>query len=117
SHNRLIDAGGPARGEMDYPGAAIQSADVNQHRAASICELPQIGRLFASFHLIEELGRGAFGCVYLARQSGLANRPVALKISRGPSVEPERLAQLQHANIVPIYSRHEHGGFEGVCMP
>ncbi|QDT71655.1 serine/threonine-protein kinase [Lacipirellula limnantheis] len=78
---------------------------------------PQAAERFLDFELVQELGRGAFGCVYLARQAGLANRNVALKLVRGTSVEPERLAQLQHTNIVPIYSVHQSEGWEAVCMP
>jgi eukaryotic-like serine/threonine-protein kinase len=76
-----------------------------------------VAEYFPEFELIEELGRGAFARVFLARQKELANRPVALKISRGLSVEPDRLAQLQHANIVPIYSVHQAGDLQAVCMP
>lgn len=78
---------------------------------------PEVAERFLDFELVQELGRGAFGCVYLARQGGLANRHVALKLVRGTSVEPERLAQLQHTNIVPIYSVHQSEGWEAVCMP
>ena len=78
---------------------------------------PAIGQPFLDFLLVEELGRGAFGRVYLAHQQGLANRPVALKVTRGSSVEPGRLAQLQHTNIVPINSVHQAHGFEAMCMP
>lgn len=79
--------------------------------------IPNAGEQFLNFKLDEELGRGSFGRVFLARQIALADRPVALKISPGRSVEPERLAQLQHANIVPIYSVHESQGLQAVCMP
>lgn len=80
-------------------------------------QLPMAGDRFADFELVEELGRGSFARVFLARQSSLAHRPVALKISRGLSLEPDRLAQLQHSNIVPIYSVHQVDGLQGVCMP
>ena len=36
----------------------------------------------AASGLVSELGRGAFGRVYLAEESGLGNRPVALKVTR-----------------------------------
>src|SRR5439155_27381112 len=65
----------------------------------------------------QELGRGAFGRVYLARQGDLANRLVALKISTTLVEEIDTLAQLQHTNIVPIYSVHRAGSFHAVCMP
>jgi serine/threonine protein kinase/tetratricopeptide (TPR) repeat protein len=85
--------------------------------ASGDSEFPSVGQSIAEFDLIELLGRGAFGRVYLARQRGLANRPVALKITSHSSVEPGRLAQLQHTNIVPIYSVHQADRFEAICMP
>ncbi|OWK36829.1 serine/threonine-protein kinase [Fimbriiglobus ruber] len=78
---------------------------------------PEIGDEFLGFHLIEELGRGAFGRVYLARQGALAGRPVAVKIARDIFDESQTLAQLQHTNIVPIYSFHRAGPLQAVCMP
>jgi serine/threonine protein kinase/tetratricopeptide (TPR) repeat protein len=78
---------------------------------------PTVGDFFGDFELVEELGRGSFAQVFLARQLSLSSRLVALKISRGSSVEPDRLAQLQHANIVPIYSVYAERGLEAVCMP
>lgn len=78
---------------------------------------PRVGQNLWGFRLIEELGRGAFGRVYLARQTGLADRLVALKVTAGISHEPIKLAQLQHTHIVPIYSQHGDGVLQGFCMP
>jgi serine/threonine protein kinase/predicted Zn-dependent protease len=66
---------------------------------------------------MEQLGRGAFGIVFRARQSDLAAREVVLKITAARSVEPQRLAKLQHTNIVPLYSMHVHAGMLAICMP
>ena len=57
--------------------------------------------------------------MYLAEQDDLAGRPVVLKISAIEGTEPQTLAQLQHTNIVPIYSVHEdaRAGLRAVCMP
>jgi serine/threonine protein kinase/Tfp pilus assembly protein PilF len=85
--------------------------------AGAVTGLPEVGGDFLEFHLLDELGRGAFGRVYLAEQRGLANRPVALKVSTQLFNESQTLAQLQHTNIVPIYSVHEHGTLQAVCMP
>mgnify|MGYP001146394090 CR=1 FL=1 len=42
-----------------------------------------------------------------------------LKVSAIEGDEPQTLAQLQHTNIVPIYSVHEDrdAGLRAVCMP
>src|SRR5262249_30651240 len=69
------------------------------------------------FSLVDELGRGAFGRVFLARQGELSDRPVALKITADLRGEPQTLARLQHTNIVPVYSVHRSGAFHAVCMP
>src|SRR5262249_9220829 len=60
---------------------------------------------------------GAFSRVFLASQQDLAGRLVALKVSECADGEPERLARLQHTNIVPIYSVHHVFQFQVVCMP
>ncbi len=85
--------------------------------ADGICSFPEAGEEFLDFHLIAELGRGAFGRVFLARQAALAQRPVALKISPDVGTESQTLAQLQHTHIVPVYSVHRSGPFQAVCMP
>lgn len=78
---------------------------------------PVAGDRFAEFELFEEIGRGAFGVVFIAQQAELANRTVVLKISPISSIESDRLAQLQHTNIVPIFSIHREGPLQAICMP
>jgi serine/threonine protein kinase/lipoprotein NlpI len=78
---------------------------------------PAVGDSLLHFELLGELGSGAFSRVYLASQHDLAGRPVALKVSECEDGEPQRLARLQHANIVPIYSVHNVFQFQIVCMP
>jgi serine/threonine protein kinase/tetratricopeptide (TPR) repeat protein len=84
---------------------------------AGVPRLPEVGTEFLGFRLIRELGRGAFGRVYLAQQGALAGRPVALKVAHDIAGESRTLAQLQHTNIVPIYSFHRTGTLQAVCMP
>ncbi len=85
--------------------------------ARGLTTLPQVGDNFLGFQLIGELGRGAFSRVYLAQQGELADRPVALKVSPVFFSESQTLAQLQHTNIVPIYSIHRGEALQAVCMP
>ena len=71
--------------------------------------------LFADrYRITKELGRGSFGVVYLAHDTRLNNRPVALKVlhpslNADPSTvqlfqsEAAILAGLEHDHIVPIY--------------
>jgi serine/threonine protein kinase/tetratricopeptide (TPR) repeat protein len=85
--------------------------------ARGVTAFPSVGTVFLGFRLESELGRGAFGRVYLARQGDLADRAVALKISTDLISESSALAQLRHTNIVPIYSVHRSGPLQAVCMP
>jgi len=77
------------------------------------------GETVSGFLLLSELGRGAFARVFLAEQVDLGRRRVALKISRAEGDEPQILARLQHANIVPIHSLHDDPatGLRLLCMP
>ncbi|MEX2137695.1 MAG: serine/threonine-protein kinase [Pirellulales bacterium] len=74
---------------------------------------------FCGFELLEEIGQGAIGRVYLARQAALGDRTVVLKVSRGGSREAHLLGRLQHANVIPVYSVVDDGesGLTSVCMP
>jgi serine/threonine protein kinase/predicted Zn-dependent protease len=80
--------------------------------------LPDPGDLMLRrFRIIERLGKGAFGSVFLAERLDLFNRPVALKFLPGPSAEPAMLAELIHENIVPIESVDRYGPMVVICMP
>ncbi len=88
------------------------------HRLANaVIALPEVGTEFLGFRLLAELGQGAFGRVYLAQQGDLADRSVVLKLSPSIGEESRTLAQLQHTNIVPVYSVHRAGPLQAVCMP
>ena len=80
---------------------------------------PEARQTIAGFHLVEELGRGSFARVFLAQERQLADRPVALKVARTGSREPQTLARLQHTHIVPVYSYRTDPatGLHLLCMP
>lgn len=69
------------------------------------------------FRLLQLLGHGAFSRVYLATQKSLANRVVVLKVTSLPMGESQKLAKMQHSNIVPLYSTQNVEGFFILCMP
>lgn len=79
--------------------------------------MPEVGETFLGFRLVDELGRGSFARVFLAEQEVLAGRQVALKVTLKPNREAERLARLQHANVVPVYSVHSALPVQVICMP
>jgi serine/threonine protein kinase/Tfp pilus assembly protein PilF len=94
------------------------SRSVVSHRAAPESGVGlRVGDRFLGFELVEELGQGAFARVFLARQESLAGRPVALKVTLRPTREAERLARLQHTNVVPVYSVHNAAPVQVICMP
>ncbi|TMQ35557.1 MAG: serine/threonine protein kinase, partial [Planctomycetota bacterium] len=103
-------------------GSALQETPPSgpgtaERLAGALAGLPAPGSDFLGFRLLAELGRGAFGRVYLAQQRDLASRYVALKVSTDILGESQTLAQLQHTNIVPIYSVHRASPYQAVCMP
>ena len=83
-------------------------------------------RLTAGYEIIEEIGRGGTGIVYLAKQAGL-KRNVALKMLIGglhasPAQlarlrrESESLAKLDHPNIVRVIDSGEQNGTPYIAM-
>lgn len=116
---RLREAAGQGVNPDDYAARyGIDTSDwVTDNSATRAAEFPRVGNQLLGFQLLRELGRGTFGRVYLAEQADLAHRRVALKVTREITAEPERLAQLQHTHIVPIYSVHRHGALQVLCMP
>lgn len=62
------------------------------------------GETLDDFLLIDELGRGAFATVYLARQISMG-RIVALKVSADRGNEARTLAQVDHPCIVRVFDQ------------
>ncbi|MCY2959004.1 MAG: protein kinase [Planctomycetota bacterium] len=78
------------------------------------------------FRLIQRLGAGGMGVVYLAEQVSLG-RPVALKLIRPEQLyfansrerfqrEIDAIARLQHPSIVPIHASGQEGGIPYYAM-
>jgi serine/threonine protein kinase len=63
-----------------------------------------VGQKLDDFDLLVELGKGAFGSVFLARQISM-QRMVALKLSADKGNEPQTLATLEHPNIIRVYDQ------------
>ncbi|HEX3659022.1 MAG TPA: protein kinase [Pirellulales bacterium] len=86
---------------------------------SSAPSLPGAGEQFGEFELLSELGRGAAGKVFLARQPALSDRLLVVKLSPRSGDEHLSLARLQHTHIVPLYLvqdfPHEH--LRALCMP
>jgi len=80
---------------------------------------PEPGRDFEGFEILAELGRGAFARVYLARETALGSRPVAIKVSLDGAGEAQILGKLDHPNIVPVHSVRQtaRDGLTIVCEP
>jgi len=112
--HELVGAGSTAA----MPSSSV-SVDMEGVGSAGRAAFPGAGEAVAGFELVEELGRGSFARVFLARETQLADRLVALKLSLRGSKEPRTLARLQHTHIVPVYSHHvdPDSGFHVLCMP
>lgn len=80
---------------------------------------PDPGDTVCGFRLLEELGRGAVGRVFLAEELALAHRQVVVKLTHQGTGEAETLSRLRHPNIVPIYSIDQESLSELtiICMP
>lgn len=107
------------RGEPDEPHRFRRGVEgeAEELPVPDATEFPACPSDFLGFKLIRKIGTGTFARVYLARQTDLSGRFVTLKVTRCLTPEPEHLAQLQHTNIVPVFSVHRSGTLQAICMP
>lgn len=80
---------------------------------------PSPGERFGQFFILEELGRGAIGRVYLCREEPLGGREVVVKAMRFANQEALTLGKLNHPNVVPVHSVgvETRTGLAWICMP
>ncbi len=88
--------------------------------------MPEIGQTISHYRIIEKLGQGGMGEVYLAKDTRL-NRSVALKVlPANVSADPERRARfareaktiggLNHPHICTLHDLGEHDGITYLVM-
>jgi serine/threonine protein kinase len=112
----------PADSQIDAAKSPLDSIAGNQSWIPSVPKLQinsaqkakdpmrlPIGDVYGDFFIRSEIGRGAFGVVYLAEQLSLA-RTVALKVTDtsqddGCCVEGKTMAQLEHPSIVRVFAQ------------
>lgn len=107
------------------PGATIAgddspsgSAGSGSSPGAAVAErFPKPPTQLGEFDLIAEIGSGAFSRVYIARQPALAQRLIVVKVTSRPFGESQRLARLQHGNIMPLYLAAQIRGYYVLGMP
>ncbi len=83
------------------PGVTVESDRVSKRPEEK--DLPVVGDRIEDFELLRELGRGAMGVVFLARQSSL-ERQVALKVCYNAGNEARTMAVLEHRHVVQVFS-------------
>jgi serine/threonine protein kinase/tetratricopeptide (TPR) repeat protein len=94
-----------------FPQWQEKLEDILCHRVApsdqADKDFPSAGEFLGGFRLMEELGHGIRGRVFLAAQPALADRPVVLKITPCDGREHLSLARLQHTHIVPLHDARD----------
>ena len=87
--------------------------------AESAPSYPAVGESVGDFRLLAKLGQGGHGCVFLATQISLADRPVVIKLTPLLGHEHLSLARLQHTHIMPLFSVLEDPkrNLRALCMP
>ncbi len=119
--------------DSTFPDDFCSQPDTVGHNSGSAEGSPEnvFPRMLGDYELLDKLGEGGMGVVYLARQSS-AKRTVALKVIRPASlaglgsrkqmmldrfqIEAEAAASLEHNNIVTVYDVGEADGHRYFSM-
>jgi serine/threonine protein kinase len=104
-----VTGGAPSYHKSDPPRIAAQPAPIIVPPMADIARPPALspGDRIDDFVVVQTLGQGAFGHVYLVRQLSL-DRLVALKVSANRGSEGRTMARLEHRHIVQVFSESVH---------
>jgi len=101
---------------FDYSGENSEFLETPLWNISPIQEFA-VGERIGDWTLIEKIGAGSSGVVYLAYEHGL-DRKVALKLTTRFSQEAKLMAPLDHPNFVKVFSRSilvAHS-VEAICM-
>jgi serine/threonine protein kinase len=87
--------------------------------------MPSASTVIGRYQVVDRLGQGGMGTVYLARDPGL-DRLVAIKVLRGDFEDEElrerfarearSISRLRHPNIVTIFEYGDHNGHPFIVM-
>lgn len=125
----LRESPGRYNGGDAAPGSCLPGSPVMDHAAGppSMSAAADLtGRLLGDFRILNRLGQGGMGQVYLAEQTSL-KRKVAIKVLKAElaadpvslkrfQAEAEAVARVSHANIVDVYAVHEQDGLQYMVL-
>lgn|GEM_PF-5224921 len=105
---------------------SVDGGDEGEVEGVMGAEMPEAPGIFGEYELIEQIGRGAMGVVFKARQTSL-DRLVALKVldlagnlpanaARRFRAEAATAAALRHPGIVAIHDVGVRDGFHFIAM-